>query len=99
VWISTYTSTNDPIFYIRQTSAKNREYNCRLHQVFIDLKKAYDSVRREVLYNISVEFVITRKLGGLIKRCLNKDHSTVRTDKKLLDNFHIRNGLKRGEAL
>jgi hypothetical protein len=28
------------------------EYNETVHQLFVDLKKAYDSVRREVLYNI-----------------------------------------------
>jgi hypothetical protein len=27
-----------------------------VHQLFIDFKKAYDSVRREVLYNILIEF-------------------------------------------
>ena len=29
-----------------------------MHQLFIDLKKAYDSVRREVFYNILNEFGI-----------------------------------------
>jgi hypothetical protein len=28
------------------------EYNEAVHQLFVDFKKAYDSVRREVLYNI-----------------------------------------------
>jgi hypothetical protein len=27
-----------------------------VHRLFIDLKKAYDSVKREVLYNILLEF-------------------------------------------
>jgi hypothetical protein len=32
---------------------KKLEYNETVHQLFIDLKKkAYDSVRREILYNI-----------------------------------------------
>jgi hypothetical protein len=30
-------------------------YNKALHQLFIHLKKAYDSVTREVLYNIHIE--------------------------------------------
>jgi hypothetical protein len=30
------------------------EYNETVHQLFIDFKKAYDSVRREVLYNILI---------------------------------------------
>jgi hypothetical protein len=35
---------------------KKWEYNKTEHQLFIDFKKAYDSVSREVLYNIFIEF-------------------------------------------
>jgi hypothetical protein len=52
-----------------------------VHQLFIDFKKAYDSVRREVLYNILIEFGIPRKLVGLIKMCLNETYSRVRIGK------------------
>jgi purine nucleoside phosphorylase len=51
-----------------------REYNEAVHYLFIDFKKAYDSVRREVLYNILTEFGITMKLVRLIKMCLNEIH-------------------------
>jgi hypothetical protein len=34
---------------------KKLEYNETVHQLFIDFKKAYDSVRREVLLNILIE--------------------------------------------
>jgi hypothetical protein len=46
-------------------------------------KKAYDSVRREVLYSIFIEFGISRKLVGLIKMCLNETFSTVQIGKNL----------------
>jgi hypothetical protein len=46
--------TTAHIFYIRQILQKNWEYNGTVHQLFIDFKKAYDSVRREALYNIWV---------------------------------------------
>ena len=48
------------------------EYSEAVHQLFIDFKKAYDSVRREVLYNILIEFDITVKPVTLIKMCLNE---------------------------
>jgi hypothetical protein len=35
-------------------------HNKAVYQLFIDFKKAYDSVRREALYNILVEFGIPR---------------------------------------
>jgi hypothetical protein len=36
---------------------KNGEYNETVHQLFVDFKKAYDSVRREVLYNILIIYL------------------------------------------
>jgi hypothetical protein len=55
---------------------KKLEYNGTAHQLFIDFRKAYDSVKREVLYNILTEFGLPRKLVGLIKICLNETYST-----------------------
>jgi len=65
-----------------------------VHQLFIDFKKAYDSVRREVLYNILIEFGIPMKLVRLIKMCLTETHSRVWVGKNLSTMFPIRNGLK-----
>jgi hypothetical protein len=46
------------MFYIRQIKEKKWENNEAVHQVFTDFKKAYDSLRREVLSNIIFDFVI-----------------------------------------
>jgi len=72
---------------------KKWEYNEAVHQLFIDFKKAYDSVRREVLYNIFIEFGIPMKLVRLIKMCLLETYSRVRVGKNLSDMFPIRNVL------
>jgi hypothetical protein len=53
---------------------KTWEHDEIINQVFIDFKKAYDSVRREVLYNILIEFGVPKKLVRLIKICLNQKH-------------------------
>jgi hypothetical protein len=42
-------STTDQIFCIRQILEKKWKYNETVHQLFIGFKKAYDSVRRELL--------------------------------------------------
>jgi hypothetical protein len=52
-----------------------------VHQLFIDFKKGYDSIKREVLYKILVEFGITKNLVRLIKMCLNETYSKVRIGK------------------
>jgi hypothetical protein len=61
--------------------------------------KAYDSVKREVLYNILLEFGVSKKLVRLIKICLNETYSKVHVGKLLSDKFPIQNGLKQGDAL
>ena len=70
-----------------------------VHQLFIDFKKAYDSVRREVLYNILIEFGIPMKLVRIIKMCLNETYGIVRVGKHLSDVFRISNDFKQGGAL
>ena len=55
------------ILHSTNTWEKKWEYNEAVHQLFIDFKKAYDSVRREVLYNIRMEFGVAKKLVRLIK--------------------------------
>jgi len=48
---------------------KKWKYNEEVHHLFMDLKKVYASVRREVC---SIEFVIPMKLIRLIQMYLNE---------------------------
>jgi hypothetical protein len=59
--------STDHIYYIRQNLEKKWKCNEVVQQSFIDFKKAYGSVRREVLYNIHIQFAIPIKLVRLIK--------------------------------
>jgi hypothetical protein len=70
-----------------------------VHQLYTDFKKAYDSVRREVLYNILIESGIPVKRVRLIKMHLNEICNKVQAGKHLSDMFPIKNGLKQGDAL
>jgi hypothetical protein len=92
-------STTDQIFCIRQILEKKWKYNETIHKQFIDFKKAYDSMRREVLYNILTEFGVPMKLVRLIKMCLNETYNKVRIGKHLSDNLRIQSGLKQRDAL
>jgi hypothetical protein len=50
-------STTDQIFYIRQILEKKWDYNGTVHQLFIDFKKAYDSVSRDyTIFSLSLEY-------------------------------------------
>jgi hypothetical protein len=70
-----------------------------VHQLFIDFKKAYDSVTRKVLHNILLECGIPKKLVRIIKRCLNETYSKVCVGKFGPDKFPIQNSLRQGNAL
>jgi len=92
-------STTDHLFCICQILEEKWEYTEAVHHLFIYFKKAYDLVRREVLYNILIEFGFPLKLVRLIKMCLNETCSRVRVGKNLSDMFPIKNGLKQGDSL
>jgi len=78
---------------------KKWEYNEAVHQLFIDFKKAYDSVRMEVLNNILIEFGIPMKLLRLIKMCRNDTYSRVQSRQEFVQHASNRNDLKQGDAL
>jgi hypothetical protein len=81
-------STNDHIFCNHQILEKKWEYNRTVHQLFVDLKKDYDSARREVLDSILIEFGLPMKLVGLSERCLlNATCSKIYMGKHLSDHF------------
>jgi hypothetical protein len=80
----------DQIFYIWQILKKKWECNGTVHQLFIDFKKAYNSVRREVLYSILIEYGIPRKPVGLIQMCLNETYSMMHIGKYQSDKFSFR---------
>ena len=81
-------------FSFRQMLEKKWEYNEEVHQLFVDFKKAYDSVRREVLYTILILFGTPRKLVRLITMSLTETYNRVRIGKIASDRFLIRNGFK-----
>ncbi|KAJ4441937.1 hypothetical protein ANN_11800 [Periplaneta americana] len=62
---------------MKKIMEKKWQYNGIVHQLFIDFKNAYDSVKREVLYDILIEFGIPKKLVRLIKMYLSETYSRV----------------------
>ena len=81
-WFRYSRSTATHIFSIHQILEKKWEYNEAVHPLFIDFKKAYDSVRRENLCNIIFVFCIPMKLVRIIKMCLT-EYSRVWVGKNL----------------
>ncbi|KAJ4439024.1 hypothetical protein ANN_14980 [Periplaneta americana] len=99
--INTSVEDMTPKFLMEMNMIMEKKWECEgtVHQLFIDFKKAYDSVKREVLYDILIEFGIPKKLVRLIKMCLSETYSRVRIGQFLSDAFPIHCGLKQGDAL
>jgi hypothetical protein len=70
-----------------------------VHHLGIDLKKVYDLVTREVLYNILIEFGVPMKLARKIKLWLIETYGRIRIGKHLSDLFPIKYGLQQGDTL
>ena len=82
-----FRSTIDHIFCTRQILEKKWQYNEAVHMLFIDFVKAYDSVRREVMYNILIRSGITKKLVRLTKMRWRKPISESREARICLTCF------------
>jgi hypothetical protein len=54
--------------HLSDTGEKS-EYNETVHQLFVDFRKAYNSVRRKVFYSNLIEFRVPMKLVRLIRMC------------------------------
>jgi hypothetical protein len=82
-------STLDQIFFFfwfHQILEKSWEYNEAVHQLFVAFKKAYDLVRRKVLYNILRVWVPIKQVR-VIKIHLNKTYSKNLIGKHYSDKF------------
>jgi hypothetical protein len=77
----------------------NSEYTVTVHQLFIDFKKAYDSLRTEILYSILIEFCVPMNLVWRIKMCFNWAYSKVCLGKYLSDTFPVQTDLGNGGVL
>lgn len=67
--------------------------------VFVDFKKAYDSIDRRTLFNALEEFGIDRKTREIIKQTLTDTISKVKFHGEVSDPFEIKTGVRQGDGL
>jgi hypothetical protein len=75
------------------------EFCGTVQQLFIDIKTAYDSFRRQLLYIIRIEFSELIKLDRIIEMYLNDTSYKIHIGTYLCNMIHIQNDLKQGDAL
>ena len=85
------------IFSMITSSALERSVN--LYKCYIDLKKAYDRVNRNILYKIIHNKGVPPKLLRLIKAIHDGIIAQIRVDGELCDGFKLKMGVKQGGVL
>lgn len=92
-------STTDQIFCLRQIAQKSYEMNTEILNLFIDFKAAYDTINREELWGIMVQFGFPYKLIRLLHATLSGVMCCIKIQGSLSSSFESTIGLRQGDAL
>jgi len=89
-------SCTDMIFMVRQLTEKAIEHDTMQYFVFVDLRKAYDSVPRAALWLALLKLGVPETLVEIVKSFHDNMEAGVRVDGELLEEFEVTNGLRQG---
>ena len=86
----------DMIFCARQLVEKAVEHNTQVFMLFIDLRKAYDSIPREALWRVLVKYGIPPSMVAVIRSLHDGMYAEVSVDGDVANEFEVCNGLRQG---
>ena len=87
----------DMIFCARQVIEKSIEHVEPLYVVFVDLRKAYDSVPREAMWKVLGKYGIPRKMISLIQSFHENMSAELKVNGQILEGeISVSNGLRQG---
>ncbi|KAI5715485.1 hypothetical protein M8J77_016861 [Diaphorina citri] len=92
-------STNDLIFTIRQLMEKHYEYDKNLWIAFLDIKKAFDAIKREKVWEALNNVGVSMNMISRITEMYQGITSSVKTCFGITDSFEIKSGLRQGGVL
>jgi len=92
-------STIDNIFIVRQIYEKCYEYNIDLYNIFIDFSQAFDTVKRDAIYDSLAKNNIPDKLIKLIKLTLQHTKMKVKVNNSYSEWFERQTGVRQGDPL
>ena len=86
----------DMIFVVRQLAEKAFEHHTKQFFIFVDLRKAYDSVPREALWIVLKKLGVPDLLVEIIRSFHTNMKARIRVDGELLEEIGVNNGLCQG---
>jgi hypothetical protein len=91
--------TTNQIFVLRQILEKCYAHDINLHLLFIDFRKAFDSLDQEKIFETLVSFGIPKKRERLVKMTLERAQAKVIVDGKISNPFGVDMGVRQGDGL
>lgn len=92
-------STVDMIFTARQLQEKCREQHQDLFMVFVDLSKAFDTVQRELLWDVLLWIGCPIKFVNILRQFHDGMAARVKIRGQVSDPFPVRTGVRQGCVL
>jgi len=89
-------SCTDPTFCLRLLIEKRREFNLETHLLFIDYEKAFDSIQRQILFNILKSWHIPDTLLKAIVDIYTKNKILIKFNNKLSKSVEINKRVRQG---
>lgn len=89
-------SCTDNVFCLKQIIEKKLNTNQEVHLMYVDLKKAYDSVPLKKLWEILQETNINQTLITTLKNVYTDSTSRIKSGKNLSQEFTVNKGLRQG---
>ena len=84
------------IYCARQLVEKAREHNTQIFMLFIDLRKAYDSIPHSPLWHMLEKYGIPPTLLSIIRSLHDGMKAEVTINGNLTPDFEVCNGLRQG---
>ena len=89
-------STVDQIFILKMVMEKSHDYKKPLYICFIDIQKAYDSVNRDLLWQICKHYGLTNKTVPMLQLLHTNTKARIRINGDLSNSFNAGTGLLQG---
>jgi hypothetical protein len=89
----------DQIFNLKECISLARQKGKSLYMCFVDLRKAYDSVNRDLLWKAMREYGVSEKIIKIVNSLYENTRAKVRVKGKLSEFLSLKTGVKQGCVL